>query len=125
MYASDLWFGVLVREDEGRKMKSLNALLLPICLSFILVPVAAHSSGAGEAAILEIALAELEKRGLDSSKYRHEFHDSVTSVTVVFIDASVPEEETRQRLGNPGKEPALAVEIRRDDLRVIQSHFVR
>lgn len=106
-------------------MKSLNALLLSICLSFMLVPVASHSSTAEEAVMLEIALAVLEKRGLDSSKYRTEFHDGTASVTVVFIDAAVPEEEARQWLGNPGNEPALAVEIGKDDLQVIQSHFVR
>jgi hypothetical protein len=75
---------------------------------------------------IQVAAVEFARHNLDISRYRIAVATGAvakTSIFVTFIDADAPD-DPRFR-GNPGKIPGFAVELNRDDLRVIRANFIR
>ena len=81
-------------------------------------------SGRSYAAI-QAAVAEFEGHASNIERYRIIVEEMQNSWIVLFIDADVTDEERRRVRGSPGKLAAFAVELKRDNLQVISSHFVR
>jgi hypothetical protein len=75
--------------------------------------------------VVEAAAAELARNGLDISRYRIIVTRSETSWFVTFVDADVPDEVRQRVRGSPGAIASFAVELKRDDLHIMNSHFVR
>jgi len=75
--------------------------------------------------LIHAAMAEFERQGLDISRYRIIVGETQTYRFVIFIDADVTEEERLRVRGSPGKIAGFAVELERDSLGVIRSHFIR
>ena len=102
---------------------------LVIVGSAILMPARAKAveesvSGRGFQAI-QAAMAEFNDQGLDISRYRIIVHERATSLFVSFIDADVTDEQRLHVRGNPGTIPGFEVELRRDNLGVVRSHFIK
>ena len=74
---------------------------------------------------IQAAVVELARHNLDISRYRITVTETEASLIVTFIDASAPDDPRGQFRGNPGKIPAFSAELKRDNLQVIRSNFIR
>jgi hypothetical protein len=114
-----------------------NARILIVCsllgLFYVgpmaLLPIAANAieesiSGRSYLAI-QTAAAELVRNDLDISRYRITVIEAETALFVIFIDADVPDDTKRGVRGNPSRIPGFEVELTRNNLRVVRSHFIR
>jgi hypothetical protein len=73
---------------------------------------------------IQIAAAEFARHDLDVSRYRITVIDNAaTSIIVIFVDVDAPDNPGIR--GNPGKIPGFEVELARDNLHVVRSHFIR
>jgi hypothetical protein len=75
--------------------------------------------------VIEAAAAELVRNGLDILRYRIIVTRNETSWFVTFVDADVPDEVRQRVRGSPGAIASFAVELKRDNLQIVHSHFVR
>lgn len=66
---------------------------------------------------IDIARLEAQRKGVDVSTYRVEVFEEGSSISVSFLDPSLPQGHR----GGPGFE----VEINASDLKVLRSNFVR
>lgn len=71
--------------------------------------------------IIEAALPEAVRKHLDVGKYKIVVMQSEQSYLVVFDDPNRPEGQR----GSTSRMPGFEVEVRREDLQVIRSNFVR
>ena len=86
----------------------------------------AHDSISGESfKIIQAAMADFERAGLSIAYYRVTVDntDAMSIVTFVDVDASVDQQGHVR--GNSGKRPSFVVELRRNDLQIVRSNFVR
>jgi hypothetical protein len=70
---------------------------------------------------IQAAVTELERYQLNVAGYRIVVLDSGSTIFVGFQNPN----PRRGQMGNPGPKPALTVELSRDGLEVIGSHFER
>jgi hypothetical protein len=75
--------------------------------------------------VIQAAMFEFVRNNLDITRYRITVAEEGSSFLVTFIDANAPNDPLGHMRGSPGKIPAFSVELGRDDLRLIRSHFVR